>query len=69
MEHGSGFGLGARQCTRRSFLTWTIGDTRELSVSYEYYYSQSSPAVEPGTSGPWHMNIVTVSLRWSREQF
>ena len=32
MEHGSGFGHWGRSGHPASFLTWTIGDSRQLSV-------------------------------------
>ena len=64
-EHGTEFGPWGVSGGAGSYLTWTIAEKGELSGSYEYYYDQSSPAVEPSPSGAWHMSIVTFSFRWA----
>jgi hypothetical protein len=64
-EHGSSFGPWGVSAGVGSYLTWTIGENNELNASYEYYYDQSSPAVQTSSSGAWHMSIVSLSFRWA----
>jgi hypothetical protein len=63
-EHGTGFAPWGVSGGAGSFFTWTMGESRELDASYEYYYDKSSPAVALSRPGAWHMGIFTVSFRW-----
>jgi hypothetical protein len=63
-EHGSTFGPWGIAGHSETDLTWRTGHGRELRASYEYYYDQSTPAVESPGDGPWHMMILKVSFRW-----
>ena len=63
-EHGSTFGPWGIAGHSETDLTWRMGHGRELRASYEYYYDQSTPAVESPGDGPWHMMILKVSFRW-----
>jgi hypothetical protein len=67
-EHGEeAFGPWGLSGHTGTYLTWAVRDGLEVNASYEYEYDQSSPPVQPSTAAPWHMNIVTLSLRWSMQ--
>ncbi len=67
-EHGEEtFGPWGLSGHTGAYLTWTVRDGLEVNASYEYEYDQSSPPVQPSTAAAWHMNIVTLSLRWGTQ--
>jgi len=67
-EHGAEtFGPWGLSGHTGAYLTWTVRDGLEVDASYEYEYDQSSPPVQPSTAEAWHMNIVTLSLRWGTQ--
>jgi hypothetical protein len=64
-QYGNAFGPWGLSAHIETDLTWKAGHSRELRASYEYYYDQSTPALESTQAGPWHMTILTVSFRWA----
>lgn len=64
-EHGNAFGPWGISSHAETDLTWRAGHGRELRASCEYYYDQSTPALELPQIGPWHMLILTVSFHWT----
>lgn len=62
--HGNTFSSWGLSGHTETDLTWRAGHGRELHASCEYYYDQSTPALESQT-GPWHMLILTVSFHWT----
>jgi hypothetical protein len=64
-EYGNVFGAWGISAHTETDLTWKADHGRELRASYEYYYDQSTPALESTQAGPWHMMILTVSFRWA----
>jgi hypothetical protein len=64
-EHGDTFGPWGISSHAETDLTWRAGHGRELRASCEYYYDQSTPALELPQAGPWHMLILTVSFHWT----
>jgi hypothetical protein len=67
-EHGTEtFGPWGLSGHTGAYLTWTVRDGADINASYEYEYDQSNPAVQPSTSGAWHMSIVTLSFRWAKQ--
>jgi hypothetical protein len=67
-EHGSAFGPWGISGHAETDLTWRTGHGHELRASCEYYYDQSTPAVESPGNGPWHMVILKVSFRWASKR-
>jgi hypothetical protein len=67
-EHGSAFSPWGISGHAETDLTWRAGHGHELRASCEYYYDQSTPAVESPGNGPWHMVILTVSFRWASKR-
>ncbi len=67
-EHGMDtFGPWGLSGHTGAYLTWTVRDGADINASYEYEYDRLNPAVQPSTSGAWHMSIVTLSFRWARQ--
>ena len=64
--HGDTFGPWGVSGHAETDLTWKVRRGREVHASYEYYYDQSTPALESTQTGPWHMTVLTVSFRWAR---
>jgi hypothetical protein len=64
-EHGDAFGPWGISGHAETDLTWRAGHGRELRASWEYYYDQSTPAIELPHPEPWHMLILKVSFRWN----
>jgi hypothetical protein len=64
-EHGHAFGPWGISSHAETDLTWKVGHGRELRASCEYYYDQSTPALELPQEGPWHMLILKVSFHWT----
>jgi hypothetical protein len=63
-EHGDTFGPWGISGHAETDLTWKAGHGRELRASCEYYYDQSTPALELPEAEPWHMLILKVSFHW-----
>ena len=66
-QHGNVFGPWGISNHAETDLTWRAGQGRELRASCEYYYDQSTPALELPQSGPWHMLILKVSFHWTNQ--
>lgn len=64
-EHGTAFGQWGISGHAETDLKWRVGRGSELRASCEYYYDQSTPALELPQDGPWHMLILTVSFHWA----
>ena len=64
-QHGDVFGPWGISNHAETDLTWRAGHGRELRASCEYYYDQSTPALELPQAGPWHMLILKVSFHWT----
>lgn len=64
-QHGDAFGPWGISNHAETDLTWRAGHGRELRASCEYYYDQSTPALELPQAGPWHMLILKVSFNWA----
>lgn len=64
-QHGNAFGPWGISSHAETDLTWRAGHGRELRASCEYYYDQSTPALELPQAGPWHMLILKVSFNWT----
>jgi hypothetical protein len=63
-HHGTAFGPWGISTHAETDLTWRAGHGRELRASCEYYYDQSTPALEL-QEGPWHMLELKVSFHWT----